>query len=444
MTTIINNSNRRQRRIPPRRTLVIQNRTTPTRNTRPRRQRKSLAPPSAPRGRAPRKRNPIGRFTLAPRPRGPDPRSMLSIVQSTPGARDFLNCRVAPFSANGPMSSIPDGSMTRKIMVDHRLQIPFTLGTTGSMNIAVTPCIPNPVWFQSPVSDTYTAAGHTYGSWTSASYNTVCIPGWDQGSVSLHNTAGSYDDCEIIYNASKSRIVTAAWSITYTGATINNSGVMRVNVFQTGALPPVPNTASFTVIDGTAGNTEVWSADQVLVRSFAQNLNFGAGSSQDTRTIPLRSGAHGLLRHNGSDYQWQDLSSNLTFLTTPADERYSLLNSTGAISASSKLGHIPDVSSFDSDWASTLISITGAAASSSFLLDVIYCIEYTPNPADSTYALAKPAPPRNDMVIQAVDRVANAQPVAETGNSTTATLQSAIKNAASVISTGAAIASVFV
>ena len=158
--------------------------------------------------------------------------------------------------------------------------------------------------------------------------------------MSLHNTAGSYDDCEIIYNASKSRIVTAAWSITYTGATINNSGVMRVNVFQTGALPPVPNTANFTVIDGTAGNTEVWSADQVLVRSFAQNLNFGAGSSQDTRTIPLRSGAHGLLRHNGSDYQWQDLSSNLTFLTTPADERYSLLNSTGAISSSSKLNQM--------------------------------------------------------------------------------------------------------
>jgi len=328
-------------------------------------------------------------------------------------------------------------------MLDHRVQIPFALGTTGAMNIAITPCLPYPVWFQTPTTDTYIAAGNTYNSWTSASYNAVCLPGWADGGVALHNSAGSYDDFQVVFNSGRSRIVTAAWSITYTGSTINNSGSIRVNTVQTGALAPTPNVATFTVLDSITGFTEVWSPNQIMLRSFTQNLDFGANNSQDTRTIPLRTGAHGLLRHNNSDYQWQDLSSVLTFITTPADEKYSLLNSNGEITSSTKVGRVPIVSSFDADWASTLLTISGAASNSTFLLDIIYCVEYTPNPSDTSYALAKPAPPRNDQVIQAVDRVANAQPIAAPGNSTSGTLTEALKTAASVVTTGASIAAAF-
>ena len=62
--------------------------------------------------------------------------------------KDYIMCRIAPFIANGANSGIPDGSMQRKVMIDHRLQIPFVLGETGSMNIAITPNIPCPVCFK--------------------------------------------------------------------------------------------------------------------------------------------------------------------------------------------------------------------------------------------------------------------------------------------------------
>lgn len=439
MTTIVNNRNITKN--PRRRPVTNRRRVPPIRRTRVANPARRRAPIPLRRKRVPR--NPYGSFSIASRPRGPDPRSMLSVVQSSPGGHDFLSCRVAPFNANGGMSSIPDGSMSRKIMLDHRVQIPFRLGNTGAMNIAITPCLPYPVWFQTPTTDTYIAAGNTYNTWTSASYNAICLPGWADGGIALRDSAGSYDDFQVVFNSGRSRIVTAAWSITYTGSTVNNSGSIRVNTVQAGVLAATPNTANFTVIDSITGHTEVWSPDQIMLRSITQNIDFGANNSQDTRTIPLRTGAHGLLRHNNSDYQWQDLSSLITFITTPADEKYCLLNSDGEITSNGKVGRVPVVSSFDSDWASTLLTISGAASNSTFLLDIIYCVEYTPNPSDTSYALAKPAPPRNDQVIQAVDRIANAQPIAATGNSASGTLTEALKTAASVVTTGASIAAAF-
>lgn len=427
MSTTINNTTIEKTRRRRRRARVIVNNTRRRAARRPPRRRRQRRNPDI--------------ITLLPRRRGPDPRSLLPMAQAGGASKDFLHCRVAPFTANGSNASVPDGSMSRKITMDHRFQIPFVLGSTGSMNIALTPCLPHPVWFQTPTSDTYYAGGHHYTTWTSASYNTLCLPEWEAGSVSLHNAAGSFDDFQVVFDSGRSRIITAAWAITYTGSTLNNGGSIRVNTMQPSLTSPAPNSASFSVIDTITGHTEVWNNDQIMVRPFGQNLNFGINNSQETRTIPLRAGAHGLLRHNNSDYQWCDLTSILTFIGTPADDRHSLLNSSGEITTSSKLAWVPVVSSFDTDWSTTLLTISGAAAQSTFLLDVIYCVEYTPNPTNTAYPLAKPAPPRNDAVVQAADRIANAQPIASPGSSAANTLTSAIKTASSVISTGATIAS---
>lgn len=426
MTTTINNTTIEKTRRRRRRTRVIVNSTRRRTTRRPPRRR--------------RQRNP-DIITLLPRRRGPDPRSLLPMAQAGGASKDFLHCRVAPFTAAGNNVSVPDGSMSRKITMDHRFQIPFILGSTGSMNIALTPCLPNPVWFQAPTTDTYYAGGNHYTTWTSASYNTICLPEWQPGHVSLHNAAGSYDDYQVIFDSGRSRIITAAWAITYTGSTLNNGGSIRVNTMQPSISSPAPNPSTFTVLDTMTGYTETWNNDQIMIRPFGQNLNFGINNSQETRTIPLRAGAHGLLRHNNSDYQWCDLTSIVTFIPTPADDKHSLLNSSGQITSSAALNRVPIVASFDTDWSTTLLTISGAAAQSTFLLDVIYCVEYTPNPTNTAYPLAKPAPPRNDAAIQTADRIANAQPIASPGSSTSNTLTSAIKTASSVISTGATIAS---
>ena len=232
MTTTINNTTIERPRRRRRRTRVIVNST---------RRRVVRRPP-----RRRRQRNP-DIITLLPRRRGPDPRSLLSMAQTGGATKDFLHCRVAPFTASGNNASVPDGSMSRKITMDHRFQIPFILGSTGSMNIALTPCLPNPVWFQTPTTDTYYAGGHHYTSWTSASYNTLCLPEWQTGGISMHNAAGSYDDYQVIFDSGRSRIITAAWAITYTGSTLNNGGSIRVNTMQPSISSPAPNSASLRV-----------------------------------------------------------------------------------------------------------------------------------------------------------------------------------------------------
>lgn len=376
-------------------------------------------------------------------PRTVIPRPMTSgLSRMGPAAKDFIACRITPFTANGTASSIPDGAMQRKVMIDHRMQIPFILGATGAMNIAVTPNIPCPVWFQSPVSDTYIVNGTNWNTWTSSTYNVAAFPEWANLSIALNNAAGNYDEIQTIMDSGRARIVTAGWSITYTGSTINNSGSLRVNTLQTSVGPSAPNPADFTVIDGAAGNLTVWSPSQVLVRTFNQNLSFAANNAQDTRTFALRDGAHGLLRHNSSTYDWLDLSANISFLAMPASEKFSLLNSDQQIVSSTKVGKVPLSSAYDTNWSATLLTISGAAPQSSFLLDLIYCIEYSPNPTNVAFSLAKPAPPRNDAVVQAADRLANAMPIAEQGNASNATLPTVLgtlSGAATIAKTVAAV-----
>lgn len=348
--------------------------------------------------------------------------------------KDYIMCRIAPFIANGMNSSIPDGSMQRKVMIDHRMQIPFVLGSTGSMNVAITPNIPCPVWFQTPNVDTaYIVNNLTFPHWTSSSYNTIMFSEWFGRGVRLNDAAGSYDEVQTLMDSARARIITAAWSITYTGTFNNNSGSLRVNSFQASALEPVPNSDTFSVFNNQTGGSKVWNHSQIFTRVMNQNLPFLGNNSQETRTFALREGAHGLLRHNATEYEWCDLQSTMSYLTQPANDKHSLLNLSN-IGSEATAAHWPLSLAYDDDWSCALLNINGATPGSSFLLDVVYCIEYTPNQTDVAFALAKPAPPRNDNAIQSADRIANAQPIAKSGNASSSNFSDYLKTGVSVVS----------
>lgn len=377
----------------------------------------------------------VRRINRLPKPTTYRRRNQPTLTNALGGPnKDYIMCRIAPFIANGTNSGIPDGSMQRKVMIDHRLQIPFVLGSTGSMNVAITPNIPCPVWFQTPNVDTaYIVNNLTYPHWTSSSYNTVMFSEWYGRGVHLHDSAGAYDEVQTLMDSARARIVTAAWSITYTGTFNNNSGSLRVNSFQASALEPVPNSDSFSVFNNQTGGSKTWSQSQIFTRVMNQNLPFLGNNSQETRTFALREGAHGLLRHNATEYEWCDLQATISYLTQPANDKHSLLNLSN-IGSESSAAHWPLSLAYDDDWSCALLTINGATPGSSFLLDVVYCVEYTPNQTDVAFALAKPAPPRNDNAIQAADRIANVQPIARTGNASSSNFSDYLKTGASVVS----------
>nr|WEU70892.1 MAG: hypothetical protein 2 [Hangzhou hepe-like virus 1] len=355
----------------------------------------------------------------------------------------YAMCRLMPFHSGGRNLGIPDGTDVRRILMDHRMQNTFVIGSSGTMNIAITPALPSSVWFNSQVFDTtFSVNGQTFPYHTG---NQVLMfplmqPEWREGTVRLYNTEGRFDDADPIYNSTKSRIVTVGWSILYTGTSLNNSGIIRVNKQQIGVGDLQPNMASFSVWNSQSGTDKNWNPGQVQIRVLDQTCSFYASNTSDTRTFPLKSGCHGVLKHSSDEYEWCNITPNLCFLALPSNENVSALPHLN-IGGEGQMAHWPQVSSFDNGWSSTLLTISGATPGSSFVLDTIYCVEYTPSISSQTYPLAKQGPPKNDNLVQRVDKAATAQPVANVGSANDITVGDIV---VPLLKTGARVASAFV
>ena len=66
----------------------------------------------------------------------------------------YAMCRLMPFKSQGKALGIPDGTDLKRILMDHRMQNTFTVGSSGSVNIAITPALPSSIWFQTERTDT--------------------------------------------------------------------------------------------------------------------------------------------------------------------------------------------------------------------------------------------------------------------------------------------------
>lgn len=330
----------------------------------------------------------------------------------------YAMCRLMPFKSQGKSLGIPDGTDLKRILIDHRMQNTFTIGTTGSVNIAITPALPSSVWFQTQATDpdfkcnSMNFPAHT-GS-DSVMYS-VMQPEWRYLPVHLRNTAGEFDDASPLYGSTKSRIVTVGWSILYTGTSLNNSGLIRVNRAQLSTNTLQPNSEEFIVYNSQGGSDKHWNHDQVQIRKLEVQPAFYAANTFDTKTFPLKAGCHGVLKHTADEYEWATISTNLAFMAMPIWEKHSFLIHND-ISSEETMVHWPQVASFDNGWASTLITISGATPGSSFVLDTLYCVEYAPSISADVYALAKAGPAKNENIVNKVAAIAAKQPIAQSGD----------------------------
>lgn len=331
----------------------------------------------------------------------------------------YAVCRLTPFKSKGIGNGIPDGSDARKILIDHRMTNTFTFGSSGTFDILITPSIPSAVWFRAnPGDTTFTVNGATYGFNTGdRAYGTaICLPEWRGLKVNLGNQIGYFDDAAALYGANKCRIVTVGWSLSYIGTDYQNSGVMLIQTFGLGAGDLQPNMDTFTVKNSQADSQKVWNQGQIQMRMLGSDpFQDLSTRSLETKTIPLRKGANGVLKHSANDYEWCEVSPNLVFLTSPETEKQSCLKLVENGTPESVVGHWPHVAAYDNDWGATVIKITGGSQGASFMLDTIHCVEYIPAMNSESYSLAKGSSADKPGLIKEVSDTAKKMPVSFVG-----------------------------
>lgn len=345
-------------------------------------------------------------------------RSNRPVAQKGVMNNPYAMCRLMPFKSQGKALGIPDGTDLKRILMDHRMQNTFTVGSSGSVNIAITPALPSSIWFQTETADTdfkVNSMNFPYHTGDSSMMFAVMQPEWRNLPVDLKNTAGIFDDATALYGSTKSRIVTVGWSLLYTGTSLNNSGIVRVNRAQLSTNTLQPNSAAFTVVNSQGPTDKTWNNDQLLIRKLEVKPGFYASNTYDTKTFPLKAGCHGVLKHTADEYEWATIANDLAYIAAPHHERASYLMHND-ISSEGTMIHWPHVASYDNGWSSTLLTISGATPGSSFVLDTLYCVEYAPSISADVYALAKSGPPRNENIINTVSNIASKQPIAQPGD----------------------------
>lgn len=331
-------------------------------------------------------------------------------------------CRLSPFKSVGRSTGIPDGSANRRLLVDHRMTVTMTCGSTGTLCFMVVPSVPSPVWvLANDPGNVINGIGTTNNVGpTSNMLMPVCLPEWYNLPITHKATAGNLDDATPIYNSAKFRIVTAGWDLKYLGTTMSDSGIINVTSVDATASRAGPNTTTFSLYSANNGTNTNYSADNVLVLEYNSPpydvKNWGTNLDQGSLVVPLKKGAHGLLRHSGPDYTYSDLSRNLQFLSNDANNLYSQLEQLWSGATPVIMGEAGNVSGYDNNWASTMIRVSGMQSGQSILLDLVMCVEYVPLPTSTAYALAKGSPKENLDEIRRVDRIAKDMPIAQVGS----------------------------
>jgi hypothetical protein len=331
----------------------------------------------------------------------------------------YTMCRLMPFTTQGRNQGIPDGSSTRRLLMDHRITTTITFGSSGATGIYITPCIPSPVWVF-PVDTTTLINGVTY-AFNSVSNFMIPQPirEWDNNVLTYNNSSEIYNEVQALHAASKFRIVTCGWSLSYIGTDLTNSGVIVINQSDITLEPPVPNaSANFVVPSSTSATNTTFSQNQIYLRSYnglpPNAIPGGQAGSEDTRVIPLKDGCHGILRHSGPTYEYEPLSGFMTYIATPNAQNNSLLMNTIPTPATVKDSGV--VQGFDNSWSSSVIFISGATTGQSIILDLVLCVEYVPQASSQVYSMAKQSPPENQRVMKLTDNLVKKLPVANEGS----------------------------
>lgn len=329
----------------------------------------------------------------------------------------YIHCRLTPWSGAGSQG-IPDGSDTRRVVIDHRFISTFTFGSTGSFYVGVIPAFPTCVIAQVPNSDStalINGFAPTANRGTSSVYFPAGIlPEWSAIPITFNNLEGTFDNYVPYLSATKARVVTIAFRVIYTGSTINNSGWLVVNRDAIDFGIATPNLATYVVYGNTSSNQN-YSQGQVLnttcnysPTNIVTSSSMTVGSSAyDDR---LEYGCYSVLKHSGDTYRWVDVFNNVNYIDSPLGTDSSLITENANATAET-FARLNPCAFYDADWNAMSLNFSGGYPGQTFNIETIVCVEYIPSSSSAMYQMARNAPDHRNQ-LQAVDKISKELPTA--------------------------------
>lgn len=365
--------------------------------------------------------------------RRPTTRLPVSLISNRRGAKmarsglskrimdPYLMCRIAPLASMGKSNGIPDGNEVRRLVVDHRRSTSFTFGSTGTFNIAITPCVPSCIWWQPGPGDT-TAKANGNTMTNNSTFNffaPINITEWESIGINYWNTNWNYNTAVALYGSQRFRIVSVGWAITYVGAPISGTGFIQCTPVKLSMGQPDGLAGAFSWYSYSSGTNTNYNNGQLMVRYLEALPNFQA-QNQFTKTFPLVKGCHGILHHEGHEFEYANMYPWHTPLAlgniTQGGTAENISVVMNRVNNPATLLDSASFNGFDPKWDTAAIRISGGTAGQSFILDTLYCIEYCPGAGDETYPLAKSSPRDNPQLLARARQAADSTPVAQPGD----------------------------
>lgn len=330
-----------------------------------------------------------------------------------PPEHNYMRCRLDPFSFGSSMG-IPDGSATRKIVIDYRHFQDINITANCNVFILAMPTLPCSGFIK---CDTVTAAnftdqtgykvlipasGTTGNNSMNADWFPMMVPPewWVQASSPVFSgTTNQPLQSANPYGATRARIVTFATKIYYTGPANQCAGTLTANDVQItaedGSITLNPQTVSMYELDNSfvGGSTTKIPAGTINTLPITTNIattNF----SQSAVVSRPESGGLLLAKHTTKDYKWKPvfesplcLQNNNATLTN-----FTATSFTAASTTTAHGGALGCPYFLDFDWLPTLITISGCTTGMTYRVEQSMCVEFDLQIGSAFERLAMQAP----------------------------------------------------
>jgi len=296
----------------------------------------------------------------------------------------YLMCRAYPFDAK-PSNGIPDGDMTKKIVIDHRAYSTVVVGASQGFAVTMVPWLPHCLLFKAQGANT----GFTVGGLTPDPQSIYTNLGRWMPMLSFPEFTSYYNQTatgpsEVLnpYSCSQFRIVTMATRITFVGVPTAASGTVTVynDACPTDYSRRINNAVLTNV--GVAGTIALGTVYVVNA-----DLNVPQPSlSSETYVSRIDTPVMVRPKHHGP-YRWVSTPSTKTYCvdsTLVSATLYPNICGTSTFGAEA-LGLL----GVDSNWDPATMVFEGLTPGTSVRFESIVCVEYVPGVTSDAFRLAK-------------------------------------------------------
>lgn len=328
----------------------------------------------------------------------------------------YIQCRQDPFSFGLGGSGRPDAALVPRIVVDHRDYSTLTIGTSGTCQVRLFPCLPIPLAFKPlgadfagfAVNGTSVAASTAP---TTTSSNTGWMPlirlvEWATWSTTASSAALGVEVPGPYFEV-KTRIVSLGVKVYYTGAASTAAGTITVTADRSVCPDISSSSKSIDTFNSTA-------AGFTSATAYFASLDFGGVTPVlDANTITERP-EHALRiipRRLDVIAPWLDRSQIPIMLVDG-------VSPTNVFTKHAN-GELPATALYDDLWEIPCITFTGVAPGSVYRFETAVCVEYQPMVTSTINKIAKkPTEVVGADTLSKVEAALTKEPIATDANAT--------------------------